>query len=118
MSLIQAIYRERIGQFLCIGSDDISESYIHGDLLPYGVKVSKYLYPDAMVLTVNRDFVGDNAGAVESNGIFRILYFRDALCIAALDLRNKPWINEKLSAQPASHLPPTGKPSAGHLPAN
>lgn len=39
-------------------------------------------------------------------------------CIAALDLRNKPWINEKLSAQPASHLPPTGKPSAGHLPAN
>lgn len=50
------------------------------------------------------------------NGMGPLFY--DQLCIAALDLRNKPWINEKLSAQPASHLPPTGKPSAGHLPAN
>lgn len=39
-------------------------------------------------------------------------------CIAAPHLRNKPWINEKLSAQPASHLPPIGKPSAEGLPAN
>ena len=52
-----------------------------------------------------------------SRGMLHV-YSRAGLCIAALDLRNKPWINEKLSAQPASHLPPTGKPSAGHLPAN
>jgi len=38
-------------------------------------------------------------------------------CIAAPHLRNKPWINEKLSANLASHLPPIGKPSAEGLPA-
>lgn len=43
---------------------------------------------------------------------------RRGQCIAALDLRNKPWINEKLSANLASHLPPIGKPSAEGLPDN
>jgi len=41
-----------------------------------------------------------------------------SMCIAAPHLRNKPWINEKLSANLAGSLPPIGKPSAEGLPAN
>lgn len=50
--------------------------------------------------------------------IHDIITFVDKHCIAAPDLRNKPWINEKLSAQPAGNLPPIGKPSAEGLPDN
>ena len=94
------------------GSSNISMSFTNATDRVFDVAATKRLEFetfDEILFEANENEVAEGVA----------IYLGSSSCIAAPHLRNKPWINEKLSANLASPLPPIGKPSAGGgLPVN